>query len=70
MEIRRAVRHPISGQDEKKSGSLRIRTGYLERIDRIQTEDKYACEPKWNGPIGGHYSLARSPLEITYDKYI
>jgi hypothetical protein len=47
MEIGRAVRHPISGQDEKKSGSLRIRTGYLECINRIQTEDKYACEPKW-----------------------
>ncbi len=70
MEIGSAVRHPISGQDEKKSKSLRIRTGYLERIERIQIDDKYACEPKWNGPIGGHYSLTRIPLEITYDKYI
>lgn len=63
MEIGRAVRHPISDQDEKKSGSLSIMTGYLERIDRIQTEDKYACEPKWKDQQGDTILYEKSPID-------
>jgi hypothetical protein len=55
---------------EKVRIRVKTRTGYLERIDRIQIEDKYAYEPYWKGPAGGQYSLTRSPLQMTYDKYI
>ena len=62
MEIGRAVRHPISGQDEKKSGS-ELKPGQVtwNALIEFHAENKYACEPKWNGPSGRHYSLTGSP---------
>jgi hypothetical protein len=38
--------HPASYLRPRREKVRISKSGYLERIDRIQTEDKYACEPK------------------------